>query len=321
MPYLRFYILFLLSFCATAQELDYSNNYNWAYLPGDNIAWPKFVDKDTLASQVDIFFLYPTFLIDKKDKRWNYTIDDSTHRSSAINSIKMQASAWGSAGSIYTPYYRQAHIKAFQNIENDGEKALRFAYNDVRAAFKYYLENFNNGHAIILAGHSQGSIMLAELIKEFFDGKTLQKKLVAAYLPGAGISNEDFKEIKLMTHPDSVGGYVTWNTFKKNYNQPNYHKWYKGKTVINPVTWDQSEFAARSLHKGFYFTNGKMYRESFETNTIDGAIWITIPHFPFRLMSLSMKNYHVGDVNLFWEDIHQNSIARIKTYFKLYSLR
>ncbi|MCO4813568.1 MAG: DUF3089 domain-containing protein [Flavobacteriales bacterium] len=317
MHYFGFFIITIISFCSSAQDLDYSDNYNWAYLPGDTIVWPEFVEKDTLASQVDVFFLYPTFLIDKKDERWNYNIDDSTHRSSVINSIRMQGSAWGSAGTIYTPYYRQAHIKAFRDIENDGEKALIFAYNDVRAAFKYYLENYNNGHAIILAGHSQGSVMLSELIKDFFDGKPLQKKLVAAYLPGAGITNEEFNEVKLMTHPESVGGYITWNTFKKNYDQPNYHNWYKGKAVINPVTWDESEFASRDLHKGFYFTNGKMYRESFETNTIDGAIWITVPHFPFRLMALKMKHYHVGDVNLFWEDIRLNSLARIKSYFRL----
>ena len=65
-----------------------------------------------------------------------------------------------------------------------------------------------------------------------------------------------------------------------------------------------------------------MYSESFETNTIDGAIWITIPHFPYRLMSLTMKHYHVGDVNLFWEDIRLNSLARIKSYFRpLHNLR
>ena len=206
MHYFGFFIITIISFCSSAQDLDYSDNYNWAYLPGDTIVWPEFVEKDTLASQVDVFFLYPTFLIDKKDERWNYNIDDSTHRSSVINSIRMQGSAWGSAGTIYTPYYRQAHIKAFRDIENDGEKALIFAYNDVRAAFKYYLENYNNGHAIILAGHSQGSVMLSELIKDFFDGKPLQKKLVAAYLPGAGITNEEFNEVKLMTHPESVGG-------------------------------------------------------------------------------------------------------------------
>lgn len=317
MNYFCLYILTLLFFCTTAQTLDYSDNYNWAYLPGDNIVWPEFVEKNIFTDQVDIFFLYPTFLTDKKDERWNFNVDDSTHRLSAINSIKMQGSAWGSAGKIYTPYYRQAHLKAFKNIENEGRKALMFAYNDVRAAFKYYLKNYNNGHAIILAGHSQGSVMLSELIKEFFDGKPLHEKLIAAYLPGTGIAKAEFEEVKLMTHPDSVGGYVTWNTFKRNYDQPEYHNWYKGKAVINPVTWDESEFASRDLHRGFYFTNEKMYRKSFETNIIDGAIWITTPHFPYRLMALSMKYYHVGDVNLFWEDIRLNSLARIKSYFSL----
>ena len=315
MRYFQFFVISFLSFCATAQALDYSDSSNWVYLPGDSIEWPEYVKKDSIADQVDVFFVYPTFLIDKSDERWNYGVDDDAHRSNALKSIQMQGSAWCSAGSIHAPYYRQAHIKSFRNLEGKGTSALILAYNDVRAAFKYYLEHFNNGHAIILAGHSQGSVMLSELMKEFFDGQPLQEKLIAAYLPGAGISKDEFKEIKLLTHPDSVGGYVTWNTFKKNYDTPSYNDWYKGKTVINPVTWDESEVAARELHKGFFFSNGKMYDKSFETNTVDGAVWITVPHFPYRLMSLKMKNYHVGDVNLFWEDIRLNSLSRAKLYF------
>jgi sugar lactone lactonase YvrE len=27
-----------------------------------------------------------------------------------------------------------------------------------------------------------------------------------------------------------------------------------------------------------------------------------------------MQNYHPGDVNLFWEDIKENSLLRIKSY-------
>lgn len=119
-----------------------------------------------------------------------------------------------------------------------------------------------------------------------------------------------------MTSKEEIGGYVTWNTFKKKYDLELYNKWYKGKSVINPVTWDTSGFASRSQHRGFLFSNGKMYKQSFDTHLGDGVVWITAPRFPYRYMSFSMKNYHVGDVNLFWEDIRINSRLRAAEYLK-----
>jgi len=32
-------------------------------------------------------------------------------------------------------------------------------------------------------------------------------------------------------------------------------------------------------------------------------------------MSL-IKNYHAGDMNLFWQDIRENSVLRLKTYLR-----
>ena len=53
---------------------------------------------------------------------------------------------------------------------------------DVKAAFQYYLEHYNNGRPIIIASHSQGTTHAKRLLKEFFDGTALQHQLVAAYL-------------------------------------------------------------------------------------------------------------------------------------------
>jgi hypothetical protein len=168
----------------------------------------------------------------------------------------------------------------------------------------------------VLAGHSQGSTHLMLLMKEFFDGKPLQEKLIAAYLPGNALKVDEFKHIPFMTEPDQTGGFVSWNTFKKKYNTPYFQKWFKGSVTINPVTWDTTAFAPRSKHDGFLFSNGKLYEHSFETNVIDGGVWLTLPHFPYRYLSFKMKTYHAGDVNLFWEDIRQNARLRVLTYLE-----
>lgn len=294
--------------------IDYSKQDNWAVLPS---FYPEeineFIKSDPLTG-IDVFYVYPTLILSEKDERWNVPIEDEKQRENVIRSaVRFQASAWANAGELYVPYYRQAHIRSYYNLENGGRNALLLAYSDVKAAFQYYLENYNKGKGIILAGHSQGATHLSLLLKDFFDGKPLQDQLIAAYLPGIGLANEEFKTIKLMTTSSQIGGFVTWNTFKKKFDE-NFYRWYKGKAVINPVTWDTTNVAVRENHRGFLFSNGKMYSKSFTTNLADGVVWITTPRFPYRYLSFTMKHYHLGDVNLFWEDIRINAIQRSQIY-------
>lgn len=309
--------LFLLrSVSCQTTATDYSSALNWAVLPGNYpdqlLTYSILPGKDS----IDVFYIYPTLLTDDKDKRWNVEINDQEHRSEVLNSaVKFQTSAWASAGSVFVPYYRQAHIRSYSSLDGKGREALLLAYSDIRAAFEEYLLKYNNGKGIILAGHSQGGTHVSLLLKEFFDGKPLQKQLVAAYLPGIGVNADEFGTVKLMTKPNETGGFVTWNTFKKRFDQDQY-KWYKGRAVINPVSWDTTTYSSRSDHKGFLFSNGKLYGQSFKTHLSDGVIWISLPHFPYRYLSLNMKNYHVGDVNLFWEDIRQNAVLRSEMYLE-----
>ncbi|MEY3235988.1 MAG: hypothetical protein RI883_89 [Bacteroidota bacterium] len=310
--------LLQITFTALSQKepVDYSNPANWAVVPGNYPEKMKdFFVQDPFDS-IDVFYLYPTLIVSEKDTRWNVPIDDKEQQGKILNSVvPFQASAWASSGSLYVPYYRQAHLRSYFNLDSGGREALLFAYADVKAAFEYYLEHFNNGRGIILAGHSQGSTHLSFILRDFFDGKPLQNQLVSAFLPGNGFEPDLYKTIPLMVHPDDIGGFVSWNTFKKKLDAKNY-SWCKGKVAINPVTWDTTLVAPRELHKGFLFSNGKMYEHSFTTNRENGVIWITTPHFPYRYMSFTMNHYHVGDVNLFWEDIRQNSILRTEVFLK-----
>ena len=303
-------------FAQQNQTIDYSEESNWAVLPTDT--FDHFISVDTgINTAVDVFFVYPTLLTSKKDDRWNYPIGDEQHRATVMKTIvKYQASAFLNAGNMYMPYYRQAHIRSYHHLEGGGRDALYFAYEDIKAAFQYYLEHYNQGKGIILAGHSQGSTQLTLLIKEFFDGKNLREQLVAAFIPGIGIESNQFQNIPLMNDSAQTGGFVSWNTLKRRYKTRDYKSWYKGRSCINPITWNGDGQIKRELHKGFLYSNGKIYRKSFKTNTVDGAIWITIPRFPFRLRALFLPNYHIGDINLFWEDIRQNAVLRSEEFCK-----
>jgi hypothetical protein len=304
-----------------SQSIHYGDLNNWAVhsnkIPG--VLLPYVKDTSNF-SKADVFYIYPTLFLDKKDERWNIPIDDTSFRKRILeNAVRFQASAWAESGRMFAPFYRQAHIRSYRNLENGGREALLFAYEDIKSAFQYYLDHFNNGKPIILAGHSQGSTHLALLLKDFFDGKPLQKQLVAAYLPGIGLKKNEFNTIPLMTSPNQIGGFVSWNTFKRKVNKDKFEMWYKGKAVINPVTWNTEKSVERKKHKGFLFSNNKIYQQSFSTHLMDGAIWITTPHFPYRSMAWTMDDYHIGDVNLFWLDVKINSQQRLSEYLNNFS--
>jgi hypothetical protein len=312
-----YFTTFIIQFIPVfSQNVDYSDLSNWAVhqnkIPGELLPYLK--DTSNF-SRADVFYVYPTVFLDKKDERWNIPLEDSIQRKKVVeNAIRFQASAWVETGRMFVPFYRQAHIRAYRTLENGGKEALLFAYQDIKAAFQYYLEQYNNGKPIILAGHSQGSTHLSLLIKEFFDGKPLQEQLVAAYLPGIGLDNNEFETIPLLTSPNETGGFVSWNTFKRNLNEEKFEMWYKGKAVINPVTWNMDKTADRKKHKGFLFSNNKMYSKSFSTHLIDGAVWITTPRFPYRGLAWTIDDYHIGDINLFWADVKYNSKIRLSEY-------
>ena len=185
-----------------------------------------------------------------------------------------------------------------------------------------YMKKYNKGRPIIIAGHSQGAAHAITLLKDFFDGKELQTKLIAAYLPGTKITSEDFYDLKLMKDPQDTGGYVTWNTFKilKNYQKYDLTiplEWLKGGQVSNPVTWNDSKTSDYENHKGLYFINGKVYKNSVKIEYTNHAIFLKMPRVNlFKTILFSfLKDYHKGDINLFWEDIRINAISRVDSYF------
>jgi len=295
---------------------NYKLESSWAVLPwtySEELQKLSSQEQDTLIA--DVFYVYPTLLLDKKDTRWNVSVNDSVQNKRVLNvAVQFQASAWATAGKLYIPFYRQAHIRAYSMYNQGGKQAFEIAYKDVKVAFETYLDTYNNGRPIIIASHSQGTTLTKRLLKEFFDGTPLQKQLIAAYIPGIGVSPNEFTYIKPMTTPTATGGFVSWNTYKKNSYPKKYDIWYKGKATSNPITWDIATTTDFSQHKGFYFTNGKYYEKALKITITDGLVWTTLPRFPLRIFALFKKNYHSGDINLFWKDIKTNAKLRVNAW-------
>jgi hypothetical protein len=169
---------------------DYSNLYYWTAHPGkwdysDSI--PSFLKNEIRDTSVDVFFLHPTTYTNNfQNANMNADVNDSilNHRTD-IRTILFQASVFNGSCRVFAPRYRQAHFKAYFQLNSDqSKKAFDLAYDDLKTAFQYYLDYWNEGRPIIIAAHSQGSMHAVRVLQEFFDGKPLQKQLVCAYVVG-----------------------------------------------------------------------------------------------------------------------------------------
>jgi hypothetical protein len=302
---------------------DYSKAEHWASLPdkadaADSIPKKSGLQNLQTSANVDVFFVYPTTFTQASNNQyqWNADANDTElNRNTQLTTILNQASIFNGACRIYSPYYRQAHLYAFLTPnKEDGAQALEIAYTDVKAAFEYYLSHFNQGRPIVIASHSQGSYHTERLLKDFFDGKDLQKQLVVAYLVGRAISPEAFATIRPTEKPDEVGVWASWNTFARDFVPKNYDRYFKGSLSTNPLLWNSSEeFAVKELNHG-----GVGLHFTFVPNAVDAQnhqhiLWINKPYVKGRAF-LRTKNWHRADMNLFYMNIRENVALRIEKY-------
>lgn len=293
---------------------DYSLAYNWSALPfradeADKIpSDEKWVD-DSLKG-ADVFYIYPT--IYRGSKTWNEDLNNKKlNKSIDTKPVRYQASVFNASCRVYAPRYRQATIKAFYDKVN-GPKSLDFAYADVKRAFQYYLDHYNNGRPIIIASHSQGTRHARQLLKDFFDGTALQKKLVAAYVVGFGFTDTLYKTLKPCDNPTQTGCYITWASFRKGFEAPVSGLY--GTICVNPVTWNRDTVAVdASKNMGAILLDfDKKYEGVCGTQIHKGYLWVDA-HLPI----INKWNIlHIADYNLFWYDIRKNVHDRVQAYLK-----
>ena len=150
---------------------------------------------------MDVFFIHPTTYIGSDDDKinvtdldlndlfklagsmrkaaWNANLDDTAlNNQTDIKPILYQASVFNGSCRIFAPRYRQANLKAFLVRKSPkAQETFDLAYGDIKAAFQYYLDHYNHGRPIIIAGHSQGSLHAHSPITGFLRRNTPAKTL------------------------------------------------------------------------------------------------------------------------------------------------
>lgn len=324
-------------------EPDYRDLRYWAASPfsvDSSDILPVGVSQPDGPFDADVFFIHPTTYISAhgntyelselakhplkgirilKKSPWNADVDDETVNIKTDNlSLANQATAFNESCRVFAPRYRQANIKAFMVPEASSNAIATFdlAYQDVKKAFEYYLENHHEGRPIVIAAHSQGTLLATRLLKEFFDGKPLLDRLVCAYLIGYKVSPDAFKTIPVGNRPEQTGCVVGWQSFNADATFTEEELAFHGGSIaVNPLSWTTGkEWVEADRSEGAFIPNGPLVTGQVSAR-IDkyGPLLVKTPPTMDDWLKGS-SNFHVWDYNLFWMDIRKNVAERIHAF-------
>ncbi len=290
-----------------ADAPDYSLPSSWLALPAPDMEKP-----------VDVFYVHPTTYF--SNEHWNQPgpMDDVDGRSG--EKVVAQAGAFCKCGNIFAPWYRQATLEVLNARPDDKAQALDVAYQDVKAAFSHYMENYNEGRPFILAGHSQGSNHLLRLLTEEFGNRHSMDRLVAAYVVGWPVTRGDLLEsghLVMCDSPDQTGCIVSWNTQSPF---PDCSLTDDSTLGVNPLTWTRTdEFVPRRQNRGaVFFRDGRrvVIPHYVGARLHDGALLVEPSEDGIDLDVPCEGFYHKYDYAFFFNNIRENSNVRSSAWFE-----
>ncbi|HKQ03594.1 MAG TPA: DUF3089 domain-containing protein [Blastocatellia bacterium] len=217
---------------------DYSKAESWLCRPGRKDACAIDLTTTVVAANgkltretwkadtkapIDCFYVYPTVSMDPTPN------SDMQAGQEEMNVIHQQFARFTSVCRPYAPLYRQVTLTALRAALTGKPLAADrvMAYNDVADAWKYYLEHDNQGRGVVLIGHSQGSGVLTQLIRNEIDGKPAQARLISAMLLGTNLSvpkGKDvggaFKNVPLCHSASQTGCVIAYASFRASAPPP-----------------------------------------------------------------------------------------------------
>jgi len=309
--------VFVLPSWVLAEEdaLDYGKIENWAYFEMGE-------DKD-----VDVFLICPT--VDTKSETNSFDLNDKL-KSNFVNALDMEKGIYEETGRLFSPYYRQMSLNAYKLSAEEQEKAMETAYNDVSAAFRWYLDNENDGRGIILAGFSQGSQMCLELMKEYFGGngeeaKRLSENLIAVYAIGWTVTEElteEYPQIIPAKGETDTGVVVSFECEDGSLTETMLIPAGIKALSINPLNWKtDGTVADKSENKGAVMGTGATpvaeLCGAYIGNRGELVVTdVTKEEYPAIIDIFPEGSYHIYDYMFFFENLKENVAARTKAWGK-----
>eukprot|EP00930_Biecheleria_cincta_P053936 TRINITY_DN3976_c0_g2_i1.p1 TRINITY_DN3976_c0_g2~~TRINITY_DN3976_c0_g2_i1.p1 ORF type:complete len:343 (-),score=44.21 TRINITY_DN3976_c0_g2_i1:305-1333(-) len=241
---------------------------------------------------------------------------------------------------MYAPGYRQANIKTILKLAMGFEckEEVEKAQNDIEAAFVTFLNKYcTNNRPFILAGHSQGGMMVRHLVRKYIDhDPALRARMVCAYIVGCQVGRDTFDNLPIASGETDTGCIVTysttsdWNTDRKNesaFAQAAGVLWTKAPISINPLNWstNDDDIASKELHMGCLDMeavavnkNMQLSARTCNNGSSPGykGILLVNGEVPKGYVNSSSESYdyHEGDFPCFWQNLRANAIKRLEAF-------
>ena len=218
---------------------DYSEDWTWLCLPGrrDICTMPlptteltpegyrppgiAPVAKD---STVDCFVVHPTV---SRDSSMNSDLIPGDDEERAA--IASQFARFAGTCRMFAPMYRSMTIGAVTVASAGGDVTgpARLAFGDVRRAWREYLARHNKGRPYVLIGHSQGALMLQQLIANDIEGRPEAARMKLAIIPGFNLLvpqgkrvGGTLKKTPICASPGETNCVLTWVSFRERNPPP-----------------------------------------------------------------------------------------------------
>lgn len=270
---------------------------------------------------VDVFYTCPTEIITDYISGWksygHMNVYDDNQRKTFSVDFEKAMPLFGITANFYSFYYRQATLQTFAS-ESLLSNRFPYAYQDIKRAFNYYLEHFNNGRPFIIAGYSQGGKATVELLKELQPSH--MKRLVAAYVIGHKVTEADLLSPNIIPAKgaNDVGVTCCFSSVGDERSiwpiiqQP-------VACAINPINWKTDDTPAEiPWLTGVNAEKPVTVRKDLERNImfVDNYIVEDFGFYPVTWI-MGEKNYHRYEFTLYAPSIAQNVADRIAAFQRI----
>jgi Protein of unknown function (DUF3089) len=301
---------------AATAAADYANPAIWLCRPGRQDACSQPQDATIVAANgtlsretfhaaknppIDCFYVYPTV---SNEPGGN---SDLTITGAEKNVVNSQFARFAAKCRLFAPMYRQVTLTALRAMI--GGKPIPvdrdLGYNDVLAAWNYYLAHDNQGRGVVLVGHSQGSGVLTRLIKEEIDGKPIQAKMISAILMGTSLPvpkgadvGGAFKHIPVCHAGGQIGCAIAFADFRANVPPPANSRFGKAPEGMQAVCANPAALGGGSGALDAYLSAGRIStgsdgpREPFDWTQPSKAIDTAFVKVPGLLSAQCVDDEH-----------------------------
>lgn len=278
--------------------------------------WYK-AHEDYDANKIDVLYFVSTNVLSAKDSAgqvaWQSQLvaEDVTAIDAELN--KVETAMFYDDFNFFAPYYHQYTFDAIWQLN---AKSFDTVYNKVVReacdAFDYYMAHKNHGRPFILAGFSQGAMLILDVLKHMTDKQFSQ--MIACYMLGYRLTAQDLKHphVKAATGETDRGVVISFNS-----TQTPEAIWpfvaQGAATCINPVNWRTDKTPATFTFRG---TTNEVHVDP-QTNVL--LVTTDNPSYYYSYYDkatfyenahVSRDNLHHWDLLFYLDQIHDNALKR-----------